>query len=135
MTSARALHTATFLPGGRVLLAGGSDTAVESKALASAELYDTSSGAFTPTDDLTVPRLNDTATLLWDGRTLIAGGTNSGPVASAELYDPASATFTLTGPMAAAHVNHTATLLANGQVLIAGGPGGDQAPVWGELFQ
>jgi hypothetical protein len=136
MTSARALQTATLLTDGRVLVAGGSDTAVESRALASAELYETSNGTFTPTEDLTVPRVNDTATLLWDGRAFIAGGTNGGgPLASAELYDPTSATFTLTGSMAVAHATHTATMLANGQVLIAGGPGGDQAPVSAELFQ
>jgi hypothetical protein len=136
LTSARALQTATLLPDGRVLLTGGSDTAIESRGLASAELYDASNGTFTPTEDLTVPRLNDTATLLLDGRALIAGGTNDGgPLASAEIYDPTSATFTRTGSMAVAHATHTATLLPNGQVLIAGGPAGDEAPVSAELFQ
>jgi hypothetical protein len=136
MTSARALQTATLLADGRVLLAAGTDSAVESRALASAELYDTSNGTFTRTKDLTVPRLAETATLLWDGRVLIAGGTNSGSsLASAELYDPASASFTSTGFMTTAHASHTATLLANGQVLIAGGPGNDRAPVSAELFE
>jgi hypothetical protein len=65
-----------------------------------------------------------TATLLPNGKVLIAGGCfgNGGPGQStAELYDPATAAFSPTGSMADARCNHTATLLGNGQVLIAGG--------------
>jgi N-acetylneuraminic acid mutarotase len=66
----------------------------------------------------------ETATLLNNGKVLVAGGLhNGGDLASAELYDPASNTWTAAGPMATARYLHTATLLANGEVLVTGGIG------------
>jgi hypothetical protein len=76
MTAARTFHTATLLPNGQVLVAGGG-------YLASAELYDPSAGGFTATGSMTGPRAWHTATLLSSGQVLIAGGNASG---SAELY-------------------------------------------------
>src|SRR5215475_2968521 len=83
-------------------------------------------GKFTPTGDLTIPRAFHTATLLPNGKVLIAGGVALGIVpstkwASAELYDPSAGTFTPTGDMTGPRQWHTATLLPTGQVLIAGG--------------
>jgi hypothetical protein len=70
-------------------------------------------------------RDDHTATLLSDGRVLVAGGGDgSEAVASAELYDPKTATFSPTGSMATGRDDHTATLLSDGRVLIAGGGGG-----------
>ncbi len=125
LATARGLHTATRLLDGRVLIAGGGPTAWNNNGvfLTSAELYDPTTGTFSPTGSMATPREGHTATLLTDGRVLIAGGSdqNGHAVISAELYDPTTGTFSPTGSMAAARGFHTATLLADGRVLIAGG--------------
>jgi hypothetical protein len=122
-------HTATLLLNGKVLVAGGYSSSAASPTMpTSAELYDPSTGTFTPTGDMTTDRLWHTATLLADGRVLIAGGANGvrggydgPPLASAELYDPSTGTFTPAGSMAMAHGRWlSATLLADGRVFFAG---------------
>ena len=72
---------------------------------------------------MTTARSGHVATLLQNGKVLLAGGVGTGWtfLGSAEIYDPATNTFTRTGDMLAARESHTATLLANGNVLIAGG--------------
>lgn len=76
------------------------------------------------TGSLIVAREKHTATLLADGRVLVAGGCTSSPVATAELYDPGAGTWTLTGSLRQPRCEHTATLLPDGQVLVAGGDDG-----------
>ena len=79
---------------------------------------------WTATGSMNGPRLDQTATLLLDGKVLVAGGVDGDVVlASAELYDPLSRRWTVTGSMATPRSGHTATLLADGRVLVAGGAG------------
>jgi hypothetical protein len=87
--------------------------------------YAQSPGTLTATGSMTTPRGEHTATLLQDGRVLLAGGNNHGNFTNtAELYDPSTGTFTATGSMATTREYSTATLLPDGSVLIAGGIGG-----------
>jgi GH25 family lysozyme M1 (1,4-beta-N-acetylmuramidase) len=118
MIAARTEHTATLLPNGKVLVAGGTDY---TNTLASAELYDPITGAWTATGSMNTARDFHTATLLPNGKVLVAGGydTNGPSLTTAELYDPAIGTWRYTAPPINFHTLHTATLLADGRVLIA----------------
>lgn len=77
-------------------------------------------------------RQQHTATLLKDGRVLVAGGSNSAPpLTSTEIYDPATDTWAKTGSLAAQRSDHGAALLPDGRVLIAGQSwGAPTAEVW-----
>lgn len=130
MNATRAAHTATLLPNGKVLVAGGqSMTGTSFVALSSAELFDPSTGTWTATGSLVTGRYNHTATLLPNGKVLIVGGNTTGQALEmAELYDPATGFFSAhsTG---VARYNHTTTLLQNGYVLVVGGIGASGARV------
>ena len=70
---------------------------------------------------MTATRVAHTATLLSDGKVLVAGGNPGGPTPTAELFDPGTETFAPTGSMSVARAGHTATLLTSGGVLVTGG--------------
>jgi Galactose oxidase, central domain len=92
---------------------------------------------FVATGTMGTARQHHTATLLQNGKVLVAGGadSNGNATATAELYDPANGTFTPTsGNMTVARSSHTATLLTNGKVLIAGGTGTGTTTPTAELF-
>ncbi len=124
MHIARASHTSTLLPNGKVLIAGGfAGSGGEYNPYRTAELYDPNSGTFQSVAEMSIGRSGHTATLLKNGRVLIVGGWTGryDLRGSAEIYDPAANTFTPTGNLAIERAGNTATLLADGRVLIAGG--------------
>ena len=77
---------------------------------------------FTPAGMSAVDRHDGwTATLLDDGRVLIAGGSSSQSQSTAETWDPDTRTFSPTSNLIHPRYGHTATLLEDGRVLILGG--------------
>ncbi len=117
---------AVRLANGRVLIVGGTHWRVGQPGvnLASAEIYDPATDRFHRTaGDMAAPRDRPTATLLPNGRVLVAGGQNpSGGVPSAELFDPATERFTpLASPLNVVRMAHSAVVLPDGRVLLAGG--------------
>jgi hypothetical protein len=81
-------HTATLLPSGKVLVAGGGSFGVGKFV---AELFDPGTGTFSLTGSVSIPRISHTATLLPNGEVLVTGSRTpsrfcGGATASAELY-------------------------------------------------
>jgi len=163
MSTARIKHTATLLPNGQVLAAGGVNS---TGFLTSAELYDPTTGKWTTSGSMTTARGEHTATLLPNGDVLVAGGLSNGnspigtsctataelynpsagqwtttgiggfiyPDNSTELYDPSTGSWKATGSMNFARASAGATLLQSGEVLVAGGNGISAAGSSVELY-
>ena len=128
MTSTRTNHAATLLPNGQVLLTGGQIIDNNGDGSTGSELYNPATQTFTAiTARMVSPRGAHSATLLPNGKVLLAGGFNAGNgtlVSDAELYDPATQTFTaIAGRMSAERPQHAAVLLPTGKVLLIGGDG------------
>jgi Galactose oxidase, central domain/Kelch motif len=124
LNTARVDHTATLLPNGKVLVAGGffNNCSSGCSALNSAELYDPATGTWSTTGNLNSAPQSHTATLLPNGKVLVAADTGYG-----ELYNPATGTWSDTGNLNTIRYGHTGTLLPSGKVLVAAGvdSGGD----------
>lgn len=115
MTVARAGHTATLLGDGRVLIVGGEANPLAASASGiSAEIYDPASGTFAATGSMNQAHTFQSATLLTNGKVLIAGG------GDAELYDPATGSFAPTGAMLVQSQFPHAVPLLDGTVFVAG---------------
>jgi N-acetylneuraminic acid mutarotase len=128
MTTPRDNATATLLPDGTVLVAGGETS--PSTSVATAELYNPATRSFSPTGSLHTAREAAAAALLPDGQVLVAGGSGLGNLASAELYNPATGTWHRTASMHTFGYSITATLLHNGKVLVTGLDFGRSAEVY-----
>lgn len=133
LSTGRDWHTATLLLDGKVLVTGGTpdrDPDPSSSFLASTERFDPATGTWTLADPMTSPHASHTATLLPDGRVLVAGTPYGRPdTATAELYDPGTGRWAATGPMITPRFNHSATLLPDGTVLVAGGGDSSMQPL------
>ena len=139
LNTARSLHTATLLPNGSVLVAGGFGPPNQSPAgcattpsstcsifdtpTNAAELFDPATGHWSNTGSLNAVHAMHTASLLPDGTVLVAGGYGSsfGAFEGAELYDSSRAVWNQTNNLNEARFEYTATPLANGMVLVVGG--------------
>jgi hypothetical protein len=135
MIDPRSWNTATLLPDGTVLVAGGLDSTGTGGdevvfVVASAELYDPVSGTWSTTASMSEARQGHRATALADGRVLVTGG----GVASVELYDPASGAWSTTASMVQGRDAHTTTLLEDGRVLAVGGNDVSGALTSAELY-
>jgi hypothetical protein len=141
MNEPRLTATASRLMDGKVLVAGGSDGIEgDTQAGVRAELYDASTGTFSPTGSMQVgQRIEHTATLLAGGSVLIVGGlpfilSGVSGYLQAELYDAGTGGFVIAGNTTVVRTQHTATLLADGRVLIVGGIDGNGTYTSAELY-
>lgn len=124
MLEPRSDQSATLLPDGTVLIAGGMRR--NQSFYRSAEIFDPANNQFSHTGDMSIARVGHTALLLASGKVLILGGWVGRDVTdSVEQYDPVTHRFTVVGRMTTKRAHPSATLLGTGDVLIAGGGDSD----------
>ncbi len=127
MSTPRAAQTETALSDGTVLVAGGCTNPgceLGSPRSDTAEIYDPETSQFTLVGPMAGSRDDHTATLLLDGRVLVAGGwgvSSAGPLDTTELYDPQTRTFSPGPRLGEARGAITAIRLRDGRILLAGG--------------
>ena len=123
MMTPRCEPTATLLPDGTVLIVGGALCADEPKPVALMEIFDPHEGKFRAAGNLIFARYDLTATLLKDGRVLLAQGygADRNLVPQADLYNPTTGKLEAAGSMVAPRCFASVTQLSNGAILFAGG--------------
>ncbi|MBK6694308.1 MAG: hypothetical protein IPG50_19185 [Myxococcales bacterium] len=128
-------HTSTTLPDGKVLVAGGYNQSVGSGGpYKEAEIYDPALGTWTLVASMVSNRYQHTATVLSNGKVLIAGGGETVPLGTTELYTPATNTWTAGPAMAVARWLHRAEALPDGRILVAGGYTGSAYSASAQLY-
>jgi len=138
MSVARAAHSATLLPSGKVLVAGGCTLPgcddVEGQTT-TAELYDPKTRHFTPTGHMTMRRVSQAAVRLPGGSVLLAGGySGREATAATEVYDPGVGRFRRTGSLLSPHADGAVVRLRDGRILFAGGYDGSRVTRAAELY-
>ena len=132
----RAVHTATPLADGTVLVAGGCD--IDGCGRATASTFRLTAAGARPAAPLTQARDGHTATPLADGRVLVVGGyaaESTPPLATAEIFDPATGRWAPTAPPLLARGGHASARLGDGRVLVTGGWTGRTSTAGTEIFQ
>ena len=126
MATGRAFASATLLPSGEVLVAGGV-ISPDGTLGKSAELYDPATGTWSSAGSMAAARDHQMAVLLIDGRVLIMGGQGSDgkPLATAELYTPSSNTWAPAASFSGGRTAAATDVNYSGRVLMAGGFGGN----------
>ena len=128
LNETRAFHSATLLPNGLILIAGGSNG---STTLGTAELYNPANGSLIYTGSLLHARQNHRAILLDSGKVLVVGGTG---MSSAEIYDPTAGGFSAANPMSSVRDSATVSRLPDGRILVAGGSNGSIRLATAEIY-
>jgi hypothetical protein len=133
--AARLLHQATLLRDGRVLVSGGFGRRDASgmQVELGTEIYNPTTGEFSPAGVLQVARALHSQVLLGDGRVLVVGGvavnaTDDAGIPVTELFDPQANRWTVGPTLDPAWTRATATLLTTGRVLLFGGESLDGSP-------
>jgi len=124
----RADHRAVRLADGRVLVCGGFNDGAFFGALSTAEIFSPASGTWSPAASMAAGRYFHSATLLADGRVMVAGGAGpAGSLGSVEIWTP-DGSWSPAASFGTSRVYHGAALLTDGRVLVAGGQH-DEPPV------
>ena len=131
MSNPRSYATANLLASGQILVAWWLNftNSPPRGYVATADLWDPSTGLFTPTGSLFYGRCSHTSASLLNGNVLIVGGeADAGPTLYSELYDPSTKAFSVSGSLAEERYRHTTTRLSDGSVLVAGGIASSGSP-------
>ncbi|GBD88249.1 N-acetylneuraminate epimerase [bacterium BMS3Abin03] len=120
-------HTATVMPDGRVLVAGGLNS---SGSIKQCEIFDPETGVWSMTDSLNIERDGHSAVLLPNGKVLVSGGSSTA-LYSCEIFDPITENWEVVGSTAFAHVSHSSIVLSDSLIMLVGGAA--PPPSW-ELY-
>lgn len=124
LSTGRAESTVVALPNGGALSFGGIISLSDFVLATLVEEWDPGALAWSVRGNLRSNRIRHTATLLQDGRVLVAGGAAAGgPIEErdAEIWVPGAGSRSPANEMLSRRAAHTATRFADGRVLLVGG--------------